>query len=697
MTNSFEVRHGFPYFQKPVQRAVCGNIPVQSYGFTDILAESPDLMDNPRLQVGNEAPVSKVHPKKSWEISNNGVGLAIGRLPRTPENDYLPLEPIHLIDGNPETCWSSMPYPQPDAEPVWIRIDLAMERTINKIVLKKRRPGRLPRIFTGSAQMDPGAVEVGMAMPGELTIKISRDAWHWDTVFEGPTLDAPDRREFEFSFDPRPAKQIWIIGRKLPRVENWDHSFSIANAEVYDTRNQNVALATNGTGVTASSTMHGFGTERDAYPWYWALNYDLGLKWVRLGFHDDVINWHWVEKEKGKLAVDPVADEAVTDLMKNGVNVLMALGFGNRLYTQKDPTRRMPQLWEWYWENPAPPTTPEALEAWGRYVRFMAEHFRDRVPVFEIWNEWNTGGYWGADPSAEDYVRVAKIAIPILRQVAPKSKIMLGAYAGFTYKMSQWTPQEAEAKRENYPIFRVVQALAKDVDMISWHPFYQSPPEDIELKIYAADVRTFQKYCEDQGFQGSYMVSEWAYGASYPPPAEPNWWGKFVCSEMEKAKYVAQITVKHAALGMPSFFCGFCDSYYPLDLSLLRRGFATDPIMRMQPQPVYYVMRNLATALENLSPAEVNFRVEPVQDNIERFALHGNGQTVLALWTWGPAKDSCEGRPFDVTLQGTFAKAFGFDSFNATAQPLNIQIKNNQTRISGILIKDYPILIRLEK
>jgi hypothetical protein len=77
--------------------------------------------------------------------------------------------------------------------------------------------------------------------------------------------------------------------------------------------------------------------------------------------------------------------------------------------------------------------------------------------------------------------------------------------------------------------------------------------------------------------------------------------------------------------------------------------------------------------------------------------MEGNGQTVLAIWTRGLAKDSCEGQPFDLVVQGTFAKAFGFDPFNATLQPLKIQTDNNQTRISGILIKDYPVLIRLSK
>ena len=45
--------------------------------------------------------------------------------------------------------------------------------------------------------------------------------------------------------------------------------------------------------------------------------------------------------------------------------LVLALGFGNRLYSNPDPARRLPQLWEWYYENPRPPVTPAALKAWA--------------------------------------------------------------------------------------------------------------------------------------------------------------------------------------------------------------------------------------------------------------------------------------------------------------------------------------------
>lgn len=101
------------------------------------------------------------------------------------------------------------------------------------------------------------------------------------------------------------------------------------------------------------------------------------------------------------------------------------------------------------------------------------------------------------------------------------------------------------------------------------------------------------------------MATEWGYAANYPATMPPNWWGDFNCSELEKAKYVARMTVIHAALGVGSFFNELWTNTYPLDISLLRRSFLADPISPMQPSAAYYVVRNLATALERMQLAEI--------------------------------------------------------------------------------------------
>jgi len=540
-----------------------------------------------------------------------------------------------------------------------------------------------------------------MAIPDHLEIKLSRDGMTWETVFYGSSADTPEKPAFHCEFTPCKAKQIWIIGTQFKRVENWHFSFSVASVEIFNKSGRNLALASLGTGVTVSSTQHSFGQTREEHHRLWPLFSDLGLKWIRIGYHDDPVNWHWVEKVKGRLEVDAEADAAVTHAVENGVDVVLSLGFGNRLYTQEDPVRKLPQLWEWYYENPAPPTTPEALEGWANYVRFMCRHFKDRVKVFEVWNEWNCDLYWGGVTSVADYLAVARVAIPIIREECPTAKVMLGSVAGFCHGMASWTAEKLaeEVRGASLPslLLAATRELAGDVDIIGWHPFYQTDPNSSGALSYRADVQAFKAWAAEQGFKGECACTEYNWGAGYPVPAEPYWWGKCVCSEIEKSKYVARLSTLHTALNMGSFFCEvWANNAYPLDLGLMRRTFFSSPASFFQPQAAYYVMRNLSTALDGLRPDDEFFiRVEGVHEAVEVCGLSRPGEKVVALWLTGRAADECAGLPARITIEGLFKSVSGYDCMNGVTQALQSSHTNGVTVIDGLLVKDYPILLRL--
>jgi hypothetical protein len=681
---------------QPQLQTSCNGVPIKRFGFCWVLGEAPDLIEPAPLQAGSTASQVKVRPKSSDQIQRNFLGVTTSRMPRSTENDYLPLEAIHLIDGNRQTCWMSRGQTRPDAQPVWIRLDLPVERVVQKVVLRKRPPSDKPRSTLGWVPIQ-GAVEVGRGVPETLTIKLSRDGREWETVHDGPSSDAPDKLDLEFRFAARPAKQIWITSGKLPLVENVLYAFSLAEVEVHDAAGKNVALATSGTGVTVNSTHHSPGQELAAHRWYWPLHYDAGFKWARVGYHDDPINWHWVEKQKGVLKIDPETDAAVSELAAHGVEIVMCLNFGNRLYSGP-ASRAIPQLWEWNYDMPAPPTTPEALAAWTRYVEFMVKHFRDRVRHFEVWNEWNISCYWGDVPSVDRYLAVARTAIPVVRKHAPGAKIMMGSWAGFPHGIAAWAPEQREAKEKEFNYLQATRELAREVDEIGWHPFYQTDPAN--LVNYVADVRALQAWLQSVGFRGHAMVTEWNYSALYPPLSDVEagkaWSGGFRATELEKAKYVAQVFTRHAALGLESFFC---EMYFPqfgvLDLSLLRRSFDADPIAPLQPQAAYYVTRNLATMLDGLEPGELQYAIDRPPPQLEAYPFKTPDGRALALWIGGRAKDRCEGASVDVRLKTACRKAIAYDPVNGVAEDLVLTRNGDEVLLKGILIRDWPLVIRL--
>ncbi len=196
------------------------------------------------------------------------------------------------------------------------------------------------------------------------------------------------------------------------------------------------------------------------------------------------------------------------------------------------------------------------------------------------------------------------------------------------------------------------------------------------------------------------MVTEWNYSALYPPLTEAEasraWCGGFRATEIEKAKYVAQVFARHTGLGLESFFC---EMYFPdfamLDLSLLRRSFDADPISPRQPQAAYYVTRNLATMLDGLEPGELDYSLEGAPPNLESFALKSPDGPALALWLGGHAKDHCDGVAVDVHLKAPCRKAVAYDPLNGVSQELSITRSGEAALLKGVLVRDWPLVVRL--
>jgi len=660
-------------------RAICDGVPVYGYGYTYILGESPSFVKGIQLQQGNNLPKKKIKPKKSWEIETNKLG-ATPSLTRTPLMDFQPQLSIRLIDGDYDTYWCSRPQARPDFEPVWIRIDLAKESLIKAVILVPREDNK--------------------GMPSNLTIKVSCDSLQWETVYENSSYIVPaDTKPRSFSFEPIRAKQIWVIGRNVPEIYHKTYSFSLAEVEVVDETGDNLALATKGAGVTVSSTHYGGVHPRELQEMLWPVHYDLGLKWVRVGFRSSPLDWHSVEQEKDKYVIDPRADETITECVRNGVNVVLCLGFTNWLYTpqgHRDP-KQAKQVWqtqEGYFGQhvlgghgtlPAA-EGPVMLEGYKNYVRFMVRYFKDRVKYFEIWNEEQM---YFTSPVA--YCEWVKSVAPIIREEAPEAKILLGG-------MCPPTTGGWGVDRE-FLTACLKEGVGRLVDVIAWHPFYGTDPESPTYRSYVNDVRGVKELAESYGFKGEYHANEYTFRASYPSGNKPAGHvirGTEFVSELVKAKYVARVTLTHIGLDITSFFNRtWQDQAINWDNTLFRNTFSADPINPQQPQVAYYVLRTLSTILENVKPVQIDTEFSNKGKNFEIVGLVSkNGDFLLAIWTPGRAGDDSLDIATDIAFPHIlFQKATGIDVLNGCEQTL-LKSEGKST-LKGILVKDYPIVIKL--
>lgn len=131
---------------------------------------------------------------------------------------------------------------------------------------------------------------------------------------------------------------------------------------------------------------------------------NMGMTAYREGVH-----WHEVEKEKGVYKVPDYSDEHVNRAIAMGMEPLVLLLYGNKLY-----------------DNPYDP------EAFANYANFVIEHFKGRVKHFEVFNEPNNfafrehyGGEWnGVGQEGEKYavwlVKFAEFASIVTQRIKDK-------------------------------------------------------------------------------------------------------------------------------------------------------------------------------------------------------------------------------------------------------------------------------------
>ena len=119
----------------------CQGAPIYSFSNIDyVYGIGLDLYPGAKMQEGNTYPVEKVPPKNSWEIKHNYMGSNHAITVRSAWTDSQPLLPIHLIDGDRDTVWSSWGSTLNgvkiyDWHPEWIRIDLPVESTVASVAM----------------------------------------------------------------------------------------------------------------------------------------------------------------------------------------------------------------------------------------------------------------------------------------------------------------------------------------------------------------------------------------------------------------------------------------------------------------------------------------------------------------------------------------------------------------------------------
>lgn len=216
----------------------------------------------------------------------------------------------------------------------------------------------------------------------------------------------------------------------------------------------------------------------------------------------DETYWHRLEVKDGKLEYpNSLADlDDVTTKIKNaGGSPLVVLDYSNNAYDLGDI-----------------PTSDAAIDAFARYASFTASHYKGRVQLYEVWNEWNIGMGSNKKPRTirpvDNYIRLLRSTMKAVRAVDPSAKLIAGGVCGIDDK---WIDQF------------IAQGGVKGIDGFSVHPYVfalpgRNRPEDasewlgrLNAKLTAAnDGRPVDIYVTEIGWPNHVGTTGWSESQS---------------------------------------------------------------------------------------------------------------------------------------------------------------------------------------
>ncbi len=341
-------------------------------------------------------------------------------------------------------------------------------------------------------------------------------------------------------------------------------------------------------------------------------------------------------------------DEWFTLLVENGVSIAYVLSFWDKA--------NHPNGWP---EIPSRFTTEEEILRYLEYVRFVVNHLKDRVETYDLWNEPDNTGTRFQYIEPADYVELVRRTVPVIREVYPEAKIMVGST---TYL------------RDSLPYLE--QIIASDimplVDVVAWHPMFDTSPEHPDHRnyyyAYPQIVRQLQATAFAHGFRGTFRADEILW-------CSPDvGWCDFLYTNVTAAKYLGRGVITNLGLDVQVSSC----------TSHTRKES-------------FEMLRNLATQFAGAQAVQFPVQVQTTITNVAKytFALP-NDSFLVALWNDGIAVDEDPGVNASVELPGFGGYvATGLDPLHSIQQSLITHEDGDTLIIENLLLKDYPLLIQL--
>lgn len=203
-------------------------------------------------------------------------------------------------------------------------------------------------------------------------------------------------------------------------------------------------------------------------------------------FRDDIL-WENCETEKGIINVPEYYISMIEHYRKNGMEPNIILDYGNHFY-----------------DNGKAPYTEEGINAYANFTSKIAEQFKGIVSRFEIWNEYDLGGFNMEEQPPEVYAKMLKAAYTEIKKVNPEAQVIAGVTCNPHYS---WLERMLAAGGSEF------------CDGISTHTYSMMDfayPDDTQLQV-DVNAGEYKRIVEKYGLKSKIDITEigWSTPSSY--------------------------------------------------------------------------------------------------------------------------------------------------------------------------------------
>jgi len=382
-----------------------------------------------------------------------------------------------------------------------------------------------------------------------------------------------------------------------------------------------------------------------------------GTKWMRV-IVDSYGEWQHADWETGEYEIDPDEEQAIDELVSNGVRVMLVLDVWHNEYRT---------IYHKYNDD---------IDVYLNWVRFMVQHFKGRVEYYEILNEPDLNFAAPSGMPMDKYVNLVERTVPVIREEDPDAKIVVGAVPDTRFNHTRdwfWGLLNSE--------------IMPLVDGISWHGMYGAAPSDDPRGVRDPDSLQMENYWENypafveeiksvatsNGFEGEFLTEEMLWRTpTHPHPSEPDGF-----TDITGAKYTGRAIIIHLGLDVSP-------------------GLAIIP---PDDRPLTYgITRNLATIMAGTQTTELPVVIESDANNLRIYTFtDADGDVLLAIWTDGVAAENDSYVHTTLVLPNFSAgEVAGFDVFYGFEQQIVVNNEDGNLVVRDLLVKDYPVILHFK-